>query len=208
LTSHSERASPKGFLGLVFGNQALYVRKLVPLFIICLTLFCFSLGIGFFFGDNISGSVLEELIGEFPDLENYDVIIIFLFIFFNNVSKSFLWMVLGVIGSIPPLFFAIINGFFLGWFSQSVVLEQSLGFTLAALLPHGVIEIPTILLSSAAGMGLGYQVINRIRGKGSIRTEFGQALRLFIYKIIPLLLLSAVIEVTLTPTLIGVLGLV
>jgi stage II sporulation protein M len=199
---------PTGFMGFLFGRQANYVRGLFPMFLICLAGFCFSLYAGFRLGDSISMEVLEEIMGALPSLENFDVTMIFLFIVFNNVFKSFLWMVLGALGGFPPLFFAVLNGFFLGNFSYSTSLEYSLAFTAAALIPHGIIEIPTILLSSAAGMALGYALINRFRGRGSLSVEFGRALRLFISKIVPLLIISAVIEVTLTPMIVVFLGLV
>lgn len=208
MTVTDGRRRPTGFLGFLFGRQADYVRRLAPLFLICLAGFCFSLYAGFRLGDSISMEVLEEIMGALPSLENFDVTMIFLFIVSNNVFKSFMWMVLGALGSFPPLFFAVLNGFFLGSFSYSTSLEYSLAFTAAALIPHGIIEIPTILLSSAAGMALGYALINRLRGRGSLRAEFGRALRLFISKIVPLLIISAVIEVTLTPMLVVFLGLV
>lgn len=208
MTVTDRRRRPNGFLGFVFGRQTDYVRRLAPMFLICLAGFCFSLWAGFQLGDSISMEVLEEFMGSLPNLENFDITMIFLFIVFNNVFKSFLWMVLGVLGSFPPLFFAVLNGFFLGNFSYGTSMEYSLAFTAAALLPHGIIEIPTILLSSAAGMALGYALINRLRGRGSLRTEFGKALRLFVTKIVPLLVISAVIEVTLTPMLVVFLGLV
>lgn len=208
MTVTVRRRRPNGFLGFVFGRQTDYVRRLAPMFLICLAGFCFSLWAGFQLGDSISMEVLEEFMGSLPNLENFDITMIFLFIVFNNVFKSFLWMVLGVLGSFPPLFFAVLNGFFLGNFSYGTSMEYSLAFTAVALLPHGIIEIPTILLSSAAGMALGYALINRLRGRGSLRTEFGKALRLFVTKIVPLLVISAVIEVTLTPMLVVFLGLV
>jgi stage II sporulation protein M len=99
------------------------------------------------------------------------------------------------------------NGFLLGNFTYAFALENSLAFTVTALTPHGIVEIPTILLSSAAGMWLGYQLINRLRGRGSLRAEFVLALRLFVTRIIPLLLLSAIIEVTLTPYIVVLFGL-
>ncbi len=208
MTVTDRRRRPNGFLGFVFGRQTDYVRRLAPMFLICLAGFCFSLWAGFQLGDSISMEVLEEFMGSLPNLENFDITMIFLFIVFNNVFKSFLWMVLGVLGSFPPLFFAVLNGFFLGNFSYGTSMEYSLAFTAVALLPHGIIEIPTILLSSAAGMALGYALINRLRGRGSLRTEFGKALRLFVTKIVPLLVISAIIEVTLTPMLVVFLGLV
>jgi len=208
MTKTGTRRRPTGFLGFIFGRQTDYVRRLGPLFLICLAGFCFSLFAGFQLGDSISMEVLEELMGSLPNLENFDMTMIFLFIVFNNVFKSFLWMVLGTLGGIPPLFFAVLNGFFLGNFSYSFSLEYSLAFMAAALIPHGIIEIPTILLSSAAGMALGYALINRFRGSGGFGQEFRRALRLFVPKIVPLLVISAVIEVTLTPMLVVFLGLV
>lgn len=204
---NSLKSRPSGILGFLFGREADYVRRIYPLFLLCVSLFCFSLIMGFHLGESIPSEILNEFMGAFPDLEKLDIVGIFLFIFFNNVFKSFLWMVLGLVGSAPPVFFTVLNGFFIGWFSYSVSLEHSLGFIVGALLPHGIIEIPTILLSSAAGMGLGYQLINRLRGRGSLKDEFNKALRLFVRRIVPLLLLSAVIEVTLTPIIVVFFGL-
>jgi stage II sporulation protein M len=163
---------------------------------------------GYYLGDSISLELLEEVMGGLPDLEGFDLVQIFIFIVFNNVTKTFFWMLLGVIGGFPPMFFAVLNGFFIGHFSYNVALDYSLGFIAAALIPHGVIEIPTILLSSAAGMGLGYALINKLRGRGSLKKEFGKALLLYLTKILPLLILAAVLEVTLTPIVLALLGFV
>ena len=175
---------------------------------ICLFGFIFSMVAGYSLGDLISLEFLEEIMGGLPDLEGFDLAQIFFFIVFNNVTKTFFWMVLGVMGGLPPLFFVVLNGFFIGHFSYNVALDYGLGFIAAALIPHGVVEIPTILLSSAAGMGLGYALINRLRGKGDLRAEFGKALRLYFTKVLPLLVLAAVLEVTLTPIVVALLGFV
>jgi stage II sporulation protein M len=188
------RGMQTGLLGFIFGRQAGYVRRLAPLYIICVAVFAFSLVVGYGMGESVAPTVLEDLLGAFPDFEEFDVTMIFLF------------MVLGFLGSFPPLYFSIMNGFILGSFSYSIALEKSLAFTVAAILPHGIIEVPTILLGSAAGMGLGYQLINRLRGRGSIGVELILALRLFVTRIVPLLLIAAVVEVTLTPFLVVILG--
>ncbi len=206
MIADESRVQRDGLLGLIFGRQANYVRRLVPLYILCLMGFFFSLVVGYEMGGSISTSVMDELMGAFPDFEGFDITMIFLFIVFNNVAKSFLFMVLGIIGSFPSLYFSIMNGFILGNVSYAVALERSLTFTVAALLPHGIIEVPTILLSSAAGMGIGYQLINRFRGRGGLGAEFRMALRLFATRIIPLLFIAAVVEVTLTPLIVVFLG--
>jgi len=161
---------------------------------LCLFGFAFALFAGYYLGDTISLSLLEEVMESLPDLAGFDTFQIFFAIVFNNVTNSFFWMVLGIIGGLPPLFFAVFNGFITGYIIYWAALINGLGVAVALILPHGVIEIPTALLSSAAGMGIGYAVINRLRGQGSLKAEFGKALRLFITKIIPLLILAGTIE--------------
>ena len=189
------RGMQNGFLGFIFGRQADYIRSLTIPFAICVSVFIFSLVIGYGIGDNISQDVMDDLMGVFPNFENFDITMFILFIVFNNVSKSFLFMILGFVGSFPPLYFNIMNGFIIGIFSYKFSINYGLLITTAFLLPHGIIEIPTILLSSAAGMRLGYQLINRLRGHGGVGVEFVMALRLFVSRIIPLLLLAAIVEV-------------
>lgn len=203
MTEASQEGRVPGAVALVFGRYADYVWGLRPLFLLCLLLFVFSLTMGFYLGDRIQGEVLNEVLETLPDFENLSPPMLFLFIVVNNIFKSFLWMVLGVIFSLPSLFFTILNGFLIGWFSYSVQLEQGLPFTAAALVPHGIIEIPTILLSSAAGMGLGYQMINLLRKRSGLRAEFKKALSLFIWRIAPLLILAAVVEMTVTPVVVS-----
>lgn len=199
MTESTPAGRPPGVVVFVFGRFAEYVWELRLLFLLCLLLFFFSLALGFYLGDSIPFDVVDEVMGALPDVEDLSLPMLFLFIFFNNLLKSFFWMVLGILFSAPALFFTILNGFLIGLVSYNIELERGLTFTLVALIPHGVIEIPTILLSSAAGVALGYHLINRFRGRGSLRSELGKALRLFIWRIAPLLLLAAVVEVTVTP---------
>jgi len=188
-------------LGFIFGKQADYVRSLAPLYVICLTGFLFSLSVGWYMGDNVSASIMEEVLEALPDTENIGLGGLLFVILFNNVTKSFLFMVLGVVACIPPLYFSFMNGFLLGHFSYTFSADYGLALTLASLLPHGIIEVPTILLSSTIGMRLGYRVINRLRGERGLGAEFGMALRLFATRIVPLLLLASIIEVTIIPIL-------
>jgi stage II sporulation protein M len=206
MTGLGGKGRPSGFIGFLFGNQADYVRRLTPLFGLCLGLYIFSMIAGFYTKGSITQEIIEAMLGMLPELEKLDITTFFLFILFNNVLSSFIWMVLGIVGSIPPIFFIILNGFYLGNISYSVAIERGMAFTAAALIPHGIIETPTILLSSAAGMGLGYAMVNSLRGRGSIRLELSRMFRLFTSRIIPLLLVAAVFEVTITPMMIVFLG--
>lgn len=138
-------------------------------------------------------------------LQNATSIEIFLLIFINNSVKSLLILVLGIgFGLIPALFLAY-NGIFIGL--AVYLMKESTGWTavLIGLLPHGVIEIPAILLAAGAGMRLGDILAQTIfRGaRFDIKSEFVDAIRIFSWIILPMLLIAALIEAFFTATAIG-----
>ena len=197
--AYQESSAPR-IVALVFGRHTDYVWGLRFLLLLSLILFLFSLSMGFYFGDRIPGDTLDDVLeAAFPELENMSPLTLFLFVFLSNVIKNFVWMVLGAFFSLPSLLFTAINGFIMGWLTYSVQQEHSLLLAVAGLVPHGVIEIPLLLLSSAAGMSLGYQMINRLRRRSGLKAEFLRAISLFIWRITPLLFITAVIEFTVTP---------
>lgn len=202
----SVKKQPKGLTGFLFGDFSEYVSTIKPLFIICIFLFVFSLVIGYSMGDNISQEQLEELLGGFPDPNEMDVFGLLSFIIINNVSKSLVFMLAGFIFGIPSLFFTVLNGFFIGWIVLTFGRDYGFFFVTVGLLPHGIIEIPAILLSMAMGMGLGYSLINRLRGRGGLIRDFRSALGFYMRTLVPMLFLSAVIEVTITPFLISLIS--
>jgi len=197
LTGASDGGRPPVAVRFFFGRYADYVWELRPLFLICLFLFVFSLVTSFYLGDTIPVELPKELQELLQYVENMGLPAIFLVILLNNVFNCFIFMVLGVVFSLPSVYFIVHNGFIVGRVAYSSSLSIGLPLTAALLIPHGVIEITAVVLSAAAGMHLGYQLINRLRGRGSLRAEFGKALRLFAWRIVPMLLLAAVVEVTL-----------
>lgn len=197
--------SKDGFL-ILFGVSGEYVKRIAPLFLFSAFLFTFSFVMGFYLGEDLDPSALEELAGVFPDIENTSILGLFAFIVINNIGKSLLFMLLGLILSVPPTLFVIINGFFIGWLTYSVSLERDLGFVILALLPHGIVEVPAILMSMSMGMGLGYQVINKIRGLPGLGEEWRNAWSLYLWRIAPLLIIAAILEVTLTPLVLALSG--
>jgi len=68
------------------------------------------------------------------------------------------------------------------------------------LLPHGIIEIPMILISAGLGVRLGFFMYLSLKGeKKDMRYELLESLRLYMRIIMPLLFVSAVIETFVTP---------
>ena len=180
-------------MGLFFGNQADYVRSLMPAYALALLIFFFSLVAGYSLG---SFDIMEAYLDALPlGIQDYSLVQFLMFIISNNVFNGFLMITLGYVFSFPSLYLSALNGFVIGTISHTMSLELSLSFVLIGLVPHGIIEIPTFLLCSAMGMGLGYSLINRLRGRGSLRLELIKAMRLFLTRILPLIVLAAVIEV-------------
>jgi stage II sporulation protein M len=78
-------------------------------------------------------------------------------------------------------------------------------FFAAFILPHGLAEIPAIVLASAFGLNLGLTLITPPRGMG-----FGSGLLLagvewlkIAWLVVPLLALAAFLEITLTPRVVA-----
>ncbi|HEY2343129.1 MAG TPA: stage II sporulation protein M [Chthoniobacteraceae bacterium] len=79
----------------------------------------------------------------------------------HNIEVSVLAMALGMgwaIGTVTVLFF---NGVILGLIGLDYIINGQTVFVLGWLLPHGVIEIPAILIGGQAGLLLGKAVIGR-----------------------------------------------
>jgi stage II sporulation protein M len=181
-------------LGFLFGAQKDYVKSLGPIFALSLFLFMFSIFMGYSMGNEIPASVFEGVLSNIPDPSQSTDLELFSAILTNNVIACFIFLVSGVLVGVPPLMFIALNGFFVGWVSYSAASELGLGFVLMTLLPHGVIEIPAITLSVAMGVGLGYQIVNKLRRRDGLQRYVVDSLNVFITRIVPMLIVAAIIE--------------
>jgi stage II sporulation protein M len=202
------KTKTKDIRWLLFGNYAEYASSLTPIFVLCCFLFGFSLGMGYILGETLPSSSLNDVLGAFPDISKMSLPELFGFIAWNNMSKSLLFMLGGLLGGVLPLFFVIFNGFAIGWIAYSLGAVRGIGFIIAGLTPHGVIEIPAIILAMSIGISLGYSAINSLRGEGSVMKVAKPAVGLFLTRVVPMLLVAAVIEVTITPLIMALLGFV
>ena len=126
--------------------------------------------------------------------EDVPPIAIFVIILLNNSIKSFGAMILGIFLGIAPILFVAINGAIIGIFAR--VFGEEIG-TLAFLmkiLPHGVIEIPAIILASSYGVWLGLQFV---RDRKNIDKHLRYATSRFLKVVLPMLIAAAAIETTL-----------
>jgi len=178
------------------GNDE-YLSKLVPIFAVSSLVFIFSILIGYALGDETSAQSFEGVLSNIPDPTESSSIEMFAAILSNNVVASFLFMASGILGGVLPLMFMAFNGFFIGYISWNAAQVQGLAFVFATILPHGIVEIPTILLSASMGVGLGYSVIHKLLRREGLQKYVTTSLSIFIKRIIPLLVFAAGVETAL-----------
>lgn len=123
-------------------------------------------------------------------------------IFKNNAINSLLALVLGIGLGFIPFFLVAVNGLFLGMVAETFSTEKGILFVLAAVLPHGIIEVPMVLFSASIGLRLGYEVYRFLKGeRTNLKQEFIQGLWFYIVRILPLLFVAAIIESYVTPVI-------
>ncbi len=131
---------------------------------------------------------------------------LFLFILENNITKLFIILPLGIFAGLIPFFSVLANGLILGIFAQVISQEASWMFFVLGITPHGIIEIPVLIISSAIGIRIGKVAVYRLFSKKeSFQEELAKALKFFILVLMPLLFIAAFIETFITSAILAVL---
>lgn len=169
-------------------------------------IFVFSIARGYYtaslsYGESLTQA--QDVLGGFSFIKNLDAWSIFLFIFLNNSIKAFFAVLLGIFFGIVPLLFVFINGEIIGLIVY--VFKQKIGMeiAIAALLPHGILELPAITIASGYGLWLGYMFYRKIRYGTSLEIFFCYAMRKFFMLVVPMLLVAALVETFVTPLVIN-----
>lgn len=135
-------------------------------------------------------------------LKHYEL---FAFIFMNNSLKSFAAMILGIAFGIAPVIFVVLNGTIIGVVVGVISPEFGLYRTAMMLIPHGVLEIPAVLLSCSYGLEIGMHAWKRYRGEDiDLNRVLLEYIRRFAKLPLPVLLIAALIETYVTPVVAGI----
>lgn len=196
------------FFTIDAGLMKKYLRSLLPYVLISVLFFIIGIVSGYYF-IKIFPSESEKLLSFFK--QTYEPILRtswiyqILFIFFKNVFTSFLVIISGVLFGIVPLASLISNGEILGMLFTSNIQEYGLLHLLSGILPHGIIEIPCFLLTSAIGLKIGRALFKKIfKKEGNLKEELNSGLNFFLKVIIILLFLAAILEVLVSSELLRV----
>ncbi len=123
------------------------------------------------------------------------------FIFFKNVLALAVSFIFSPILILVPVLALTMNGLILSFVSVMVAREESWGFLLAGLLPHGVFELPAIIIGEAAALSFGAITITALfsKGKRSLIIPNMKQNAKYMLIAVTLLLPAAVIETYITP---------
>ena len=144
---------------------------------------------------------------EFPDMRTFRDTISAPFLFLNNTRAIFFiflaglasFSVLGVLLYMVNI--SLIGGLF-GLFQLLGI--QALPLFLAGVLPHGIFEIPALIVGSAAMLYFGAAIVTPQVGKsmGEVIIELiADWTKIFLGLVVPLLAIAAVIEAYITPAI-------
>lgn len=132
-------------------------------------------------------------------------VLIMIIIFLKNLLASAMAMLLGLGLGLIPMLVVTSNGFLLGIVGYAALQKAGLLFLLAGILPHGVIELPVVLISIAIGFRLGYLLaLTLAKERADLSGESRMAVHFLVRIVAPLLLLAAAIETFITPIAISV----
>jgi len=144
----------------------------------------------------------KEMIGDAPVPSGWSL---FFFLLLNNAIALSLSFFFSPLFLILPVMSLLLNGALISVVGLVTLEENSVGFLVAGILPHGVIEIPAFLLAQAAALCFGFNILRGIfqsRHREAIAPAFKTSLRWLGIALV-LLIPAALIEAFITPLLLG-----
>jgi stage II sporulation protein M len=185
-----------------------YFRELRPFLVTALLLFVLGIIAGSLLAGHstFAGLKINESLGGFAQMFiNLPRPLLALMIFANNAVKTLLVIVLGIAFAIVPFVFILVNGVAIGVVLHLATESKGLAYSMLAIVPHGVFELPGVLSGAAIGVMLGSKAIKRLFRKSEFKigSELSRAVKIFISTIVPLLLIGAITEAYLTAAILG-----
>ncbi len=156
-----------------------YMGKIKIFFLIAVILILFTFFIGYFgiagifsqdLGKSIDNYITKSVAEIISQTENLSSIDLTIFIIDNNIKTALFGIVSGIYLAVSPIIVVMFNGYVLGFVAKTAVnspINTEGMFVLWRLFPHGIFELPAILISIGLGIKLGfYPFYLREKGKG------------------------------------------
>ena len=174
--------------------------------LVAIGLFSIGLVLGLTTPIDVTDLPAEDVTDELVDLlASLPQSTLFVFIFIKNVSAVLISFVFSPIFCLAPVMALTLNGWLIGLVSTIVIQEKSLGYLLAGLLPHGILELPALIMGEAVALSFGTTLILSLFKEERRRLLLPNLRKNLRYLIIALVLFlpAAIIETYLTPLLLG-----
>jgi stage II sporulation protein M len=183
-------------------RQKVFIRNLV----LATSIFFVSLVLGTLIGQNTVEGLMRQFGAVLQPLTSTGnvSVLLFLIIFINNAVKALGLALSGILLGLPSVLFVGLNGFLLGGLGSALESVHGWTYAIASFAPHGVIEIPVILLAAALGLTVGMESLKWLmRRESRVKSQLSDSLKVYLRWILPGLAIAAIIEVFVTPLLIG-----
>lgn len=171
-------------------------------FIFSTLILIFSFALGVLIGKTnpqTSQLVLSQLQDKFSPIAGYSPFQIFVYIFLNNAVINFISIITFFLFGLIPIIILCSNGIVIGIVLEFSIHRLTYKELVATLLPHGIIEIPTFILSSSLGIWLSIELIKKIFLGKPFKSSFYYTIKTYFKWILPLTLIAAFIEAFITP---------
>jgi stage II sporulation protein M len=120
-------------------------------------------------------------------------------IFVNNLEACILLFLGGASFGILTIFIMSLNGIVIGAILQLVQQNHSPAFVAAAIVPHGIFEIPGFVIAGALGLLFSQALVNEYYGSGDAASDAEKLSRTFVLVVLPLIAVAAIVEAFITP---------
>lgn len=171
-----------------------YLKDIKNFILVIILIFFISAFIGFFIQppQEIVQMILEYVQELLEKTQGMSYIELTGFIFFNNLKSSFMVLIFGFLFGILPIISTLANGYMVGFVSAMSV--EAEGFvSLWQLVPHGIFELPAVFISLGMGLKFGTFIFQKEKLK-SFEKFLKESLRVFVFIVLPLLIIAAIIE--------------
>ena len=183
-----------------------FLLLIVSLFVLCIIL-GYAISV---IAPTMTDTLLSGLEQKAADLSARSPLGMTLGIFLNNAFVCLLEIVLGIVTfGIFPAFSIASNGVIIGVALGMVITKYGavvgvLVFVLG-LLPHGIFELTAVFMSAAMGIKLFYDIVrSAIKWDGRIiLNSLWETFRIYVFWILPILLVAAFVEVFVTGALLS-----
>ncbi len=180
-----------------------YIYNIRIYILVVMIVFVFSVVYGAMFVKTAEGKdMAKDIVKNMPKAKSGEMMMAA--IFESNIYNSALAVFGGVLLGIIPLYLAVVNGIAIGglilYFGQ---VHRGVLMFISVLGIHGVLEFILMFISMGIGLRLGYVMLMTIFNKSFnirlILEEFVCGVKVYVKWIVPLILMSAFIEVYVSP---------